>query len=100
MSYVLPRLIKGFHFYTENGVYAGITATSLYDFMAKLQTVDIKSILFHYPRGDFQKWIEGTLGDKKLATDLSFVKPIEKEKLREQLLKTIQKRIDEIKNSK
>jgi len=54
----------GFHFYTENGVYTGITATSLYDFMAKLQTVDIKSILFDYLRGDFQKWIEGTLGDK------------------------------------
>ena len=65
--------------------------------MAKLQTVDIKSILFHYPRGDFQKWIEGTLGDKKLADDLSFVKPIEKEKLREQLLKTIRKGLTKLK---
>jgi hypothetical protein len=40
------------------------------------------------------------LRDKKLVTYLSLVKSIEKEKLREQLLKTIQKRIDEIKNSK
>jgi hypothetical protein len=36
-----------------------ITATSLYYFMAKFQTVDIKSILFHYPRGDFQKMDRG-----------------------------------------
>jgi hypothetical protein len=46
-----------------------------------------------------KKWIEGR-GDKKLAEDLSFVKTIEKEKLQEQLLKTIQKRIDEMKKSK
>ena len=49
---------RGFHFTTEKGVYTGITAISLSDFVSKLETVDENSILFHYPRGDFQKWVQ------------------------------------------
>ena len=30
----------GFHFSTENGVYTGITAVSLSDFVLKLETID------------------------------------------------------------
>jgi hypothetical protein len=35
--------------------YTGITASSLADFSSTLETIDENSILFHYPRGDFQK---------------------------------------------
>ena len=89
---------KGFHFNTEKGTYIGLTATSLYDFAAKLETIDENSILFHYPRGDFQKWIHDTLGDDELANRMCFIqRDISGEKLRSQLVKIVQKRITELK---
>ncbi len=85
----------GFHFTTGNGVYTGNTAISLADFAQKLETVDVDSILFHYPRGDFQKWIDDTLGDKQLANQMCFIKTsISGEELRNQLIKLVQKRIN------
>ena len=88
----------GFHFNTENGVYTGITAVSLSEFALKLQTIDVNSILFHYPRGDFQKWIQETLGDEELANRMCFILAnLSGEKLRNQLLKIVQKRISELK---
>ncbi len=88
----------GFHFTTEKGVYTGITAVSLPDFALKLETIDANSILFHYPRGDFQKWIQNTLGDEELANRMCFIQTnLSGEKLRNQLLKIVQKRISELK---
>ncbi len=89
---------NGFHFTTKNGVYTGITAVGLTDFASKLETVDVDSILFHYPRGDFQKWIEETLGDRELANRMCFVKiELSGEKLRKELLKIVKQRINELK---
>ncbi len=88
---------RGFHFSTEEGSYTGVTAISLPDFALKLETIDLKSILFHYPRGDFQKWIEETLGDKPLADRMCYTKPgISGEQLRKQLTSIVQKRIREL----
>jgi len=85
----------GFHFVTKPGTYTGTTAISLADFAEKLQTIDVDSILFHYPRGDFQKWIEDTLGDRELANHLCFIKTgISGEELRKQLVRIVQKRIN------
>ncbi len=58
---------KGFHFYTGLGYFTGKTATTLDAFEKKLQVVAADSVNFHFQRGDFQKWIEDTLGDKELA---------------------------------
>lgn len=91
-------LEQGFHFNMEKGVYIGLTATSLSDFAVKLETIDEKSILFHYPRGDFQKWIQDVLGDEELANRMCFIqRDISGEQLRNQLQKIIQKRITELK---
>jgi hypothetical protein len=74
----------------------GITAASRAEFGAKLETIEVDS-LFHYPRGDFQEWIDDTLGDKELANRMCFIKKdISGEKLITQLLKIIQKRIAEL----
>jgi hypothetical protein len=90
---------SGFHFYTANGSYTGITATSLTEFAAKLKIVDANSVLFNYPRGDFQKWIQDTLGDSELANRMCLIKSnLSGEDLRKQLLKIIDKRIKELKN--
>jgi len=88
---------QGFHFTTEKGGYIGITATGLSDFLRKLETVDVDSVLFHYPRGDFQKWIQDILGDKELANRMCITQPNRSaEKLRNQLLQIVQKRISEL----
>jgi len=89
----------GFHFTTEGGGYTGVTAVSLSDFALKLQTIDKNLILFHYSRGDFQRWIEDTLGDKELADRMCFIKiNLSGERLRKELLKIVQKRISELRS--
>ena len=88
---------QGFHFTTEKGGYIGITATSISDFLMKLETVDVDSVLFHYPRGDFQKWIQDILGDKELANRMCLTQPNSSaEKLRNQLLQIVRKRLSEL----
>ena len=91
---------RGFRFFTENGIYTGITAISLADFAQKLERVDVNSILFHYSRGDFQKWIDDTVGDKELANRMCFIKTgISGEELRKQLINLVHKRIYESKET-
>lgn len=87
-----------FHFTTDQGVYTGVTANSLQDFVAKLEMIDENPLLFHYPRGDFQKWIQTTLGDKELAEKMCFVwAGYSGKDLREQLLRMAKQRLMELK---
>ena len=88
---------KAFFFCTAEGVYTRTSAVSLQDFAAKLDEIDESSILFHYPRGDFQAWIRDTVKDKVLANRMCFIeRGISGEKLRQELLKMIQTRINEL----
>ena len=90
---------QGFHFMTEHGAYIGLTATSLEDFATKLKTVDVESVVYHYYRGDFQRWIDGVLGDRDFANKLYFVATnISGKKLREELSKMLDKRISDLKS--
>ena len=92
---------NAFFFCTAEGVYTKITAISLEDFADKLDGVDASSILFHYPRGDFQAWIRDIVGDRVLADKICFIQQgISGEKLRQELLKIVQTRISELKASK
>jgi hypothetical protein len=85
---------KGFHFYTAQGKFTGETAMSLDVFEKKLQTVPADSVSFHFQRGDFQKWIEDTLGDDELAKRVSLIKrTLPVEDLRKELLAIVQTRI-------
>jgi len=65
----LPRE-KAFYFFTSIGNYTGESATSLKEFMEKINKVNMKSLEFHLYRGDFEKWITEVLEDKKLAEDV------------------------------
>ncbi len=90
---------NGFHFRTNQGVYTNVTATSLIDFADKLETIDITSVEFHYPKGDFQFWITKTLGDEELGDRMCFVnRNIHWEHLRQQLLQLVNQRISELKS--
>lgn len=92
---------NAFFFCTAEGVYTKISAISLEDFADKLDGVDAISILFHYPRGDFQAWIRDIVGDRVLADKMCFIQQgISGEKLRQELLKMVQTRISELKGPK
>ena len=90
-----------FYFCLAEGVYTGISAISLEDFAAKLDGIDERSILFHYPRGDFQAWIRDTIKDRQLADKMCFIqRDISGQQLRLELLKMVQTRITELKAPK
>jgi hypothetical protein len=92
---------KAFFFCTAEGVFTKVSAISLQDFAAKLDGIEVSSILFHYPRGDFQAWIRDTLKDDVLAGRLCFIeREISGEQLRKELLKMVQTRISELKDVK
>lgn len=94
---VLPE--QSFNFMTEAGVYMGLSANSLEDFRSKLETIDVNSVAYHYYRGDFQRWIESTLGDRDFANKLCFISTeIAPEQLRGELLKLLDKRITDLKS--
>ena len=89
---------KGFHFFTNLGYFTGKTATNLESFEKILQIVPADSVNFHFQRGDFQKWIEDTIGDIVLAQRVESVKPpYSAEELRKELLAIMQTRLTELK---
>jgi hypothetical protein len=69
---------QGFHFYTAVGDYCGVTAHSLEEFANALQYVCSESVLFHFERGDFQKWIRDVIGDNELAQEVDDIKMCER----------------------
>jgi len=78
---------KGFHFYTSLGHYTGITATSLSEFAGKLQIIPPGSVIFHFQRKDFQKWMRYTIADASLAEKMGKTKPAQSaEDLRKEIL--------------
>jgi hypothetical protein len=85
---------EAFHFFTDIGQYSGKSATSLVDFSEKLKMVPLKSIEFHFERGDFERWIRETLGDAYLAIGISKIdKSVQGEALRTGIQKTVESRL-------
>jgi len=58
---------KAFFFYEDIGKPTGDFAASLSDFCNKINTINPKSLAFHLKRGDFENWIQETIGDSELA---------------------------------
>ncbi len=94
---------EGFHFYLAFGEPLGKTAISLADFAEKMTDVDVRSVNFHYPRKDFEKWIFEVIGDTKLASRLNMINKmhigIKGEALRNQIVRVVKVRLSEIKPS-
>ena len=97
---VKPTIVKplrtvpfesGFHFYTAIGNYTGITATNLSEFATKLETIPMESVIFHFRRKDFQRWIEYTIDDAALAERIGRIKGEQSaEGLRKEILKNVE----------
>jgi hypothetical protein len=65
---------KAFYFFTSIGNYTGENASSLKEFMEKINEVNVKSLEFHLYRGDFEKWIDEVLEDAQLAEEIRKLK--------------------------
>jgi hypothetical protein len=85
---------KAFYFFTSIGNYTGESASSLKEFMEKINTVNIKSIEFHFHRRDFEKWINEVLEDKKLAEEIAELQKMSLtgDNLRHQIYNTVWRR--------
>ena len=95
---------KGFHFYLAIGKPTGETAVSLADFVNKMETIDVQSVNFHFPRKDFEKWIRGVIGDAELALRIGRIGRIGRirlgiqgEALRNEILRVLKVRLNELK---
>jgi hypothetical protein len=91
---VVPRE-KAFYFFTSIGNYTGSSASSLKEFMEKINEVNVKSLEFHLYRGDFEKWMSDVLRDGELAGDISRLQRLNLmgEPLRTQLFLTVSRRL-------
>lgn len=96
LSHVAPH--KAFHFSTAIGHYTGQAAKSLVEFSDYLKTIDIRSIEFHLPRGDFENWIKEVLSDVYLSAKIAELKKLglKGEELRKKIYETVKARYDEL----
>jgi hypothetical protein len=90
--------MEAFYFSRAFNKYTGQKANSLEEFLQKIKEVDAKSLEFHLYRKDFEKWIEFTLGDFRLAVGLKFLREqkLIGEDLRKRFSLLISKRILEL----
>jgi DNA-binding Lrp family transcriptional regulator len=89
---------EAFHFYKDIDQYLQIFANSLNDFCGKIQTIDVKSVEFHMPRGDFERWID-SLGDSELGKKINHIRSMDLsgENLRKTVYETVKSRLEELK---
>ena len=89
---------EGFHFFRVPGDSTGKVATNLADFVEKLRTVDIRSVNFHFPRQDFEKWLRDIICDSELSRKISRIrKETHGEQLRNEIIQIVKGRVDELK---
>lgn len=71
-------------------------AVSLTDLFAKIERVDLQSVVFHQARGDFKRWIREVIGDRELATRLGRIsQSLCGEALRVEILREIKTRMNQ-----
>ena len=87
---------RAFRFFEEIGKPTGHVAVSLLEFYNIIESAESDrlklSLVFHQKRGDFSNWIKKVVGDKKLAAEISRIKPSDV-RLKKKLVKTVDARI-------
>jgi hypothetical protein len=87
---------EAFYFYKAIGKPTGESARSLSDFLEKMKSMSLESLLFHFQRKDFQNWIKGTLGDSKLARKMNRISTSNDDELKTKMHAVIENRIKEL----
>jgi hypothetical protein len=85
---------EAFYFFTSIGNYTGLSASSLKEFVERVNDVNVKSLEFHLYRGDFERWIAEVLQDVELAGEVKRLQRFELtgDTLRSQLSVTVSRR--------
>ena len=85
---------NAFYFFTDIGRYTDRCSACLADFCNAIQVIDVKSVEFHFKRGDFEWWIRDTLRDEYLANKIGRIdKSIQGEALRSEIQGIVRLRI-------
>lgn len=92
----MSEVKNAFCFYEAVDRPTGETASSLPDFLEKLKTAKLESLLFHAQRDDFSNWIENTLGDANLAAKIEKIRILYANSLRTRIRKALENRIREL----
>jgi len=88
---------QAFLFFEEMGKYTGRSARNLDEFFEIVETIDVRSLTFHFRRGDFDKWIGESINDVQLAGRLKRIKEsISGEELRKKILSVVRRRLNEL----
>jgi hypothetical protein len=89
---------EAFYFFTDIGEYTGECASSLDNFCNKIKIMELKSVLFHSNRQDFEKWIKETIGDSVLADEISNIKNSAKQDdFRTEIHRIVKQRLSQLK---
>jgi hypothetical protein len=90
---------EAFYFYEAVGKPTGKIARNLPDFLDKVKSAKMESLLFHLQRNDFQNWVEKILGDRILADKLGRIASSKSGDVRMNICKTVENRIVELRES-
>jgi hypothetical protein len=87
---------EAFHFYEDIGKSTGESARSLRDFLERIESVKLESLIFHLTRNDFKNWVENTLEDSELARRLEKIPVAHNNKLRTKICSTVRNHLKEL----
>jgi len=88
---------EAFRFYEDIGKPTGESARSLRDFLGRIESVKLESLIFHLKRNDFKNWVESTLEDPKLAKKLEKMPVTCNNRLRAEVCSVVRDRLKELK---
>ena len=87
---------EAFYFYEAIGKPTGQSAKSLSDFLEKIKSIKLESLVFHLQRKDFQNWFKETLGDYELARKIEKILPSQNVDIRKKIHSTVENRMKEL----
>jgi len=89
---------EAFYFFTDIGEYTGEYASNLDNFCNKIKIMELKCMLFHSDRQDFEKWIKETIGDSVLADEISNVQnSVKRDDLGTEIHRIVKQRLSQLK---
>lgn len=74
----------------------GQCAKSLQEFLDKIESVKLESLVFHHGRNDFKNWIANTLEDPKLAQKIETIPMKHNNQIRTEICATVKARLEEL----
>lgn len=87
---------EAFHFYENIDKPTGQSALSLHEFLDRIKTVKLESLVFHLERNDFKNWITDTLEDPTLAQRIGMLPKENNDRLRAKIQTVIEARLREL----